>query len=510
MHKICIVGGGTAGWFTAAFLAKQFITQDIKICLIESSNIPSIGVGESVTPHVVDFIVNKLEISEKEWMQKTGAIFKLANRFVDWKYPQHSEYFSFAYAYPETLALNGQNPKSIEDFIPNGSALTTDLFLEQYKKGSFDKFDKYFNPQFHWMDQQKFHIGNLSLPYGISHHINADLTSEFVKEKVALPLGVEHITATVEEIVVDNNKIKEIYLDNGQKINADFYVDCSGFKRLLISKLTTDTKDYNYPIDRAVVGRTEYINPDKEMANYTQSIAQDWGWIFRVTLANRIGNGFCYSSSYITDEFAEDHFASKFNKVPRLIKWKPERLTEPCKGNVVCVGLSNGFIEPLEANNLYVIIKSVNLAYEFINGAIYDQNEIHEHVNNKIGFALDDIHDFLLVHYTLCNNNRSKFWNEMYEKGKNDHHEDLVYSKFKDPKNNMIAAFKGETLFPDYMWLQFACSWGLDVSKWISTPSKYTSKQAKQYFNKIYNKNLNLSTSSDNFYQGYNSWLKQS
>lgn len=507
MKKICIVGGGTSGWFTAAFFAKK-LGPNIDITLVESTDIPTIGVGESVTPHVVDFITDKLEIDEKEWMRETGAIFKLANKFVDWEYPGHTEYFSFTYALPESFALEDKFPKELEDFIPaSDEGLTTDHFLSLYKQKKLKKFDKFFNPQYHWMDSKKFHVGYLNVPYGTSHHINADLTSEFVKNKVALPLGVKHIRSTVQHVLTEHGSIKKIKLETGQELSADFFIDCTGFKRLLISHLTSETKLYNYPIDRAVVGRTEYTSPNKEMANYTQSIAQDWGWIFRVTLANRIGNGFCYSGSYCSDQYAFDFFKKQFNIEPKQIKWTPERLIEPCKGNVVCVGLSNGFIEPLEANNLYIIIKSVNLAYEFVKEALENKNYNHSYFNDKIGFALDDIHDFLLVHYTLCNNKRSKLWQDMYEKGITEKHIDLVYSKFKDPKNNMISAFKGETLFPDYMWLQLACSWNLDLSKWTPSKCKYDSNIAEIYFNNIHASNLVKSKKAENFNVGYNKWI---
>lgn len=507
MTKICIVGGGTAGWFAAAYLAKEISHLDVNITLVESGDIPTIGVGESVTPHVVSFLVDSLSINEKEWMQDTGAIFKLANRFIDWKYPGHSEYFSFAYPYPESLAIEGRYPNCIDEFTSDGSALTTDLYLNLHKKGILNKFDKYFNPQYNWMEQQKFHIDNLHLPYGVSHHINADLTTEFVKEKIALPNGVTHVRGTVDRVVVNDGVINSIILDDGALISADFFVDCTGFRRRIISELTEETKDYNYPIDRAVVGRTPYKSPETEMTNYTQTIAKDYGWIFRVTLENRIGNGFCYSSSYTTDDQAIEVFEENFDITPRKISWTPQRLVEPCKSNVVCVGLSNGFIEPLEANNLYVIISSVKLAEKFIRKALTYNILDNDEFNNKINFALDDIHDFLLVHYTLADNNRSELWADLSNQGIKENHVDLVYEKFKDPKNNMLAGFKGQTLFPDYMWLQLACSWGLDISKWDPLTSKHKTEEIEYYFRNTYQENLEKSATVDNFYIGYKNWL---
>lgn len=508
MKKICIVGGGTAGWFTAAFLAKQFKNKHIEISLVESKDIPIIGVGESVTPHVKNFLVHHLEIDEKEWMKETGAIFKLANKFIGWNHKHHNEYFSFTYAFPETLLPYG--PKSFDDYFPNGKTLTTDLFLKLYQEGKLDKFDKYFNPQYAWMENQKFHVGKYDQYYGTSHHIDADKTGNFVKEKVALPHGVTHIIGTINDVKIIDGRIKSVTLDNSEEIYADYFIDCTGFTRLLISKLTNKIKKYNHPIDRAVVGRTSYLDPTKEMTNYTQSIAQDKGWIFRVTLRERLGNGYCYSSSYETDQEAINNFTSKFPVQPRQLKWNPERLIEPCKGNVLTVGLANGFVEPLEANNLYTIIASVRLVSDFLQEYVNTGKENHKDFNKKIGYAIDDIYEFLIVHYTLTNTRRSNFWKDMQLIGDQDNHIDLVYNKFQDPKNNMVAAFNGETMFPDYMWLQFAISWGIDVSKWQSKKILTKINDGYNYYQNIFKENFKLSSQSLNYFEGHERWLTKS
>ena len=503
---ICIVGGGTAGWFAAAYLSRQFT--DKKIILVESKNVPKIGVGESVTPHVVDFVTHELGLDERKWMKETGAIFKLGNRFIDWCHKGHSEYFSFTYAIPERFAIGREEVTNIDDMAPDGSPLTTDVFLDLYNKGYFNKFDKFFHSQYNWMDKQKFHEDNIKSIYGVSHHINADETTEYVKNNIGIPNGVIHIEDDVIDVGVKEDRVSYIDTKYHSRIESDYFVDSTGFKRLLISKLNVKTKDYNYPINKAIVGRSEYTDPSKEMKNYTQSIAEDWGWSFKVTLNQRVGNGFCFSDAHVSDTQAWDFFTNKFKAEPRFIKWNTDRLEEPCKGNVICVGLSNGFIEPLEANNLFIIVESILSLGKFLKHFYKTGNEDHESFNLKTKISFDNIRDFLLVHYTLVDKDRSEFWKDMCDIGVKENHVDYVYEKYKDKNCNMIAAINGETLFPEYMWLQFAISWGLDVSKWVSKKSTYSLTKAFTFFNSNYMSNYVLSSQYDNYYKAHNKWIQ--
>jgi hypothetical protein len=477
--KIVIAGGGTSGWFTAAYLSKY---TDYDITLIESGSIPHIGVGESVTPHVVDFI-RKLGIDEQDWMEKTGAIPKLANHFIDWQYKGHSEYFSFTYAYPDSFITDKKEPSTLSDYISD-KPLTTDLFLSLVQNGMIDKFDKYFNPQYPYMDKLKHHGDGLVQPHAVSHHIDADKTAAYIKNHCT---GVTHVLDDI--IAVHDDWVRT---ENGVYY-ADWIIDCTGFRRVAISTRTTEKKVYNYPLNSAIVGRTEYKDP-AERVNYTQSIAKDMGWVFRVSLRDRMGNGLVYSDECFSDREAREWFRSEFGIEGRIIKWTPERLLYPACGNVVAIGLSNGFVEPLEANNLYMIIKSVYLTESLLRGEID-----HAEFNDRMGYAIDDIHDFLLVHYTLCNREGS-VWDRFKTRCGKDSAK-MVYDKFRDPRNNMIAAYKSETMFPDYMWLQLAIAWGLDLSEWEGKKSSIPLKEVYKHFVMQYNKHSMLADKQRNCYE---------
>ena len=207
--RIVIVGGGTAGWMTAAYLAKNKISNDITV--IEPTDIPKIGVGESVTPHVARFF-EEIGISTKDWMSKTGAVYKYANKFVNWVNNKGEyEYFSFNYTVPEINFLKDitQNV-SYEDFSDTTDIRSIDHMAWHCKNG-FNRFDRYFNPQFHYMEKNvlPFYKGEhlLNQPYSVSQHINAEMAAEYIRDEIALPIGVKRISDQVIDVLHHDNTI---------------------------------------------------------------------------------------------------------------------------------------------------------------------------------------------------------------------------------------------------------------------------------------------------------------
>jgi len=495
--KIAIVGGGTAGWLSAAYFSKHFSNYDVT--LIEDPNTPTIGVGESVTPHVLDFIL-KLGINEAQWMKETGAIHKLANRFIDWRYPGHSEYFSFTYPFPDKyIDTDDGHPKNFQEYLKDADATTLDAFTLLYNKGKVDKFDKFFNPQYSYMEDRTYHSNNLLQPHGISHHIDAIKTADFLKKHVAIPNGTCHIRDKVVSKEFDGTRIISLILESGQAIKADYFLDCTGFRREIIKDLDPEFQKYDYPIDRAIVGRSLYLDPKKDLTNYTQTRAKKHGWQFGVTLQTRQGNGYCFSSDLSNVDEVYDDFLWNVQTEPREIKWEPGRLNYPCISNVIAIGLSAGFVEPLEANNLYVIIRTIHLAEKFLEDAKRGI-ERHSEFNLSIRDSLDDVKDFLIVHYTLADRSDSAFWQEMSYLGKKLNHEDLVRSKIVDKKNSMYAAFCAETMFPNYMWTQLAMSWNISIPI-INKKYKFSEDMYLEYFKKQYNRHKFLSENSQKYYK---------
>ena len=502
MKTLTIVGGGTAGWFAAGWFSKMH--PEFKITLVESPNVPRIGVGESVTPHVTIFF-QLMGIEEKEWMKHTGAIYKYANKFVNWNPGYNtSEYSSFNYPSDiSTLYKDIDHPLTQDDFqMRDGSISTADAFMHLIATDKFDKFDKYFHSQFHYMEQNVMPFDKetylLNPNYSWSQHINADMAADYIKDYHAIPNGVKHIIANVTDIDVEGDNVKTIHLDNATTISSDLYIDATGFKRIFAKKLGLNFIKYTkLSIDSAWVCQTEYEDPSLEMVNYTQSIAEPYGWRFKVGLYHRMGNGYCFSSKHINDSDALEYFEKQIGKQktkPRLIKWTPGRIDKPFTGNVAMIGLSIGFVEALEATSLLIITESIRNLSDTIKG-----DQTVEWYNHKMIGLLDNISEFILTHYTLSNRDDSDFWKDMRELGRKEEHTSLVYEKYKTLK------FGEGHAYPDFMWAQVAKGWNMNLSNWVRNDITDTDLQlAHLHFSSSYERHRLISQSRENNYV----WLK--
>ena len=344
--KICIIGGGTAGWWCAAYMNKFL---DADITLIESSDIPISGVGESTLPQVKTFF-DELEIPEEKWMNQSHAIYKYGNIKYDWNHI-------------------GSEPFQMT-FWRNHPEGRFDQWYEQYKLGNKNKED---------------HI-ELYDRNNLGYHLDANLANSIVKEQCG---NVNHVIDTLTE------------LPDGY----DLYVDATGFDR----KFTTDTEEIecNYHlVDRAWVCSLEL----EEISSYTKSIARPEGWQFVIDLQNRTGTGYVYSSNHITDDEAFIKFKSwncnrKMITEPRLIKWRPNILKNPWSDNVVTIGLGQGFIDPLESNGLYLIVFSITMLVKCIL-----KGSSPEAYNRTVRRVQQNNSNYILHHYMLTQRDDTPFW----------------------------------------------------------------------------------------------------
>jgi tryptophan halogenase len=507
--KIIIVGGGSAGWLCAGWLSRLYPNDNVT--LIESPGIPKIGVGESVVPHVSEFL-KMMGVDEKDLMLKTGAIQKLGNRFVGWKSGgNEQQHFSFSLPFDiHALEKNIKYSTDINEWFSDQH--TADTYMKLLTDGEFEKFDQGFDCQYHYMMNNvapyDSHGNYLLNPYMNSAlHINAELTADYVRDYVALPNGVTHIKAKVIDIIKHGDNIKQLNLDNGQTVTGDLFIDASGFHKILVKDWPI--KEYkDNPIDSAWVCQIDYETPETEMVNYSQSIAQDYGWLFKLGLYHRMGTGYCYSSDFLSDEQARQDFSAQLKHPkmePRSIKWNPHRLDYFGKGNTVAIGLSCGFVEPMEANALFVVVCSIaklnGIIDQFKATQLFDYN----YYNDVVSYLIDDIADFILVHYTLSPRKSNDFWKSMHSLGIKEHHEDLIFEKYKDKRNSMAAAVELRTIYPNYMWANLADGWGMDLSKWQDQPldQKYIDLTKRHYKN-LENENIAHSRNGTNNYQ----WLK--
>ena len=501
--KIVIVGGGSAGWLTAGYLSK--FHKNYLVEVVESENIPTIGVGESVTPHV-DFFLTQLGIDRHHWMKHTNSVYKLANKFTNWVNNQgETEYISFNYTTPaEKIYCDINKVLDLSDLSNSTELRTTDLLYSLIRSKKLNKFDKYFNPQFPYMESNKTHYKDkqnvLNQFSSVRQHINAEEVGNYIKEFIAIPNGVKHTKATIKSVSKPLRKITHLVTQEDTLIEGDIFIDCTGFNRLLMKEYTSKLYEYkNNPINKSIVAQSNYIDPKQELVNYTQSIARDNGWQFKIGLYNRMGNGYCYSDTH--EHNAEQKFKSYVTNLkndPREISWTPGRLEKPARANTASIGLSSGFVEPLEANALYTIITGILLLSETLK-EFDNSNELDwTNFNEKLTHTIDDIADFLLVHYTLSQRTDTDFWKDMSELGNKLQHKDLLLSKYNDIKNTMMYARKNYTMFPDYMWIQLASHYNinLETRKVDSTLLEL----AQLEFEYSYNKHKLVSESLENNY----------
>ena len=304
--KICIIGGGTTGWWCASYMQKFL---DADITLIESDEIPVSGVGESTLPQIKTFF-DELEIPESEWMKECNAIHKYGNIKYDWNRIGSKPFYT-------TFWQN--NPKGLFD-----------EWYQAYQDGTLLKED---------------HVELYNNEY-IGYHLDATLINNFMRNYCK---DVEHIVDTITD------------LPQGY----DLYVDATGFER----RFTKDSEEIelnHHLVNSAWVYSLEYdgINP------FTKSIARTNGWQFEIDLQNRTGTGYVFSDKFINDDDALDELKSwttrKIITEPKLIKWKPSVLKNAWSDNIVTIGLGQGFIDPLESNGLYMVVYSITLLVKCI------------------------------------------------------------------------------------------------------------------------------------------------
>ena len=401
MKKIVIVGGGTAGWMTAAALSHRFKNNKFtKITLIESDSIGTVGVGEATVPAIREFL-KKLGINEADFIKRTNATFKLAIEFKGWK--QYGESFFHPFA-DHGLSISG---------VPFMSAWT-----KLHQNGDGIPID-HFNLGSHLAAQGRFAIptqndekGN-SL-YNYAFHFDAGLAAQYFRTLSEMA-GVRRREGEVTDVqqCPRSGDVEQLTLRDGSKVEGDFFIDCSGFKGLLIKEamgVGFDDWTRYLPCDRAV---TVGSNPLKTFPSSTRALAKAGGWQWRIPLQNRVGNGFVYSSDHISDERAllslQSELPSAQNSEPKFLKFTTGMRLKTWEKNVYAIGLSAGFLEPLESTGIYLIQIGISLLLS--NFPIIVRNEaLIDEINRGQREHWLRVRDFIILHYALNGREGEPLW----------------------------------------------------------------------------------------------------
>lgn len=400
IKRIVIVGGGSAGWMTAALMSK-FFGGFYNIELIESEEIGTIGVGEATIPSIKLFN-SLLEIDERHFMRKTMGTFKLGIEFVDWGAHGQSYVHGFGklgwdinwiHMYQYWLKANASGRAgTLDQYSVNTLACRENKFSHTNSATAGD-------PQ-----------GDIAYAY----HFDASLYAALLKEE-AERRGVRRTEGTITHASLrpDDGFIKAVHLNNGAEITGDLFIDCSGVRALLIGEtLGSSYESWSHWLfsDRALAVQSENTGV---LTPYTRSTAYASGWQWRIPLQHRTGNGMVYSSEHMSDDEAgvslRTNVTGNLLAEPRLIKFKPGRRRESWVKNCVAVGLSSGFLEPLESTSIHLIQTAIMRIIAMFPSQRFDQIEIDEY-NRHTQHEFDRVRDFIIAHYKVTQRGDSPMW----------------------------------------------------------------------------------------------------
>lgn len=396
-----MVGGGTAGWMTAAALSQRFKKNNFtQITLIESDSIATVGVGEATVPAIREFL-KKLGVSEADFIQRTNATFKLAIEFKGWKSEGHSFFHPFA---DHGVPIAG---------VPFMSAWTKlvqsniDLPLDNFNLGSQLAAQGRFS-----IPTQNDEKGN-SL-YNYAFHFDAGLAARYFRTWSEMA-GVDRQEGEVIEVeqCPETGDVTQLKLRDGSTLEGDFFIDCSGFKGLLISEtLGIEFDDWTQylPCNRAVTIGSEALY---KFPTSTRALAKSSGWQWQIPLQNRVGNGYVYSDEYIGDEAAllslQSELPSAPNSDPKFLKFKTGMRRKAWDKNVFAIGLSAGFLEPLESTGIYLIQIGISLLLSNFPSINRNQSLIDE-INRGQREHWIRVRDFIILHYVLNGREGEPLW----------------------------------------------------------------------------------------------------
>lgn len=395
IKSILVVGGGSAGWMTATYLHSL---NKFDVSLVESNNVPIVGVGESTIPSINDFLA-QVGVTEEDLFEHCSAVRKYGIQHNDWREPENSWMHMFV---------------EHERDLPEQFA-----WMESYTK-----------PTKH---------------YRHAYHLDAAALAPFLRDKIGIPRGIKHYYDDIEHVIVDNEQVLEI---QGRERNyqADLYIDCTGFRSIVRSVLGGSFKQHQGLVNNCAIAGPGVYAPGEEPLPYTQTYRTDHGWRWRICLKDRTGNGYVFNDQDIDIETARAKFIAE---TPGLIadktfvvRYHNQYNSEPYKNNVLAIGLSCGFLEPLEATGLFLAHGMVSLFARLV-----DSSRSQEKFNRIWNATYQDIGLFLEKFYKTSTANNNSYWQQ--------------FNKITE-----ISVPKTQYIFKDYNYRMLSKGVGLPLVKY--------------------------------------------
>ena len=405
--KVVIVGGGTAGWITAGYMVHTHnrLAPTVELALIESPTAGRIGVGEATFP-TLRRTLQRFGIDENEFLRRTGSTFKHGVKFQDWS--RIGEHYHHPFEALETHATSND----AEDWIIRRVLGEARPFAYEYGVQALIA-DAGLCPRI--ASDPDYH-GVLNYAY----HIDADELGDFLAQRLTAA-GVTHVRENVVDVKLDpsSGDILSLALADGRIIDGDFFVDCTGFASVLFGKALgvsfVSYADYLFA-DRAVAMRRGYATPDEPIDPFTTARALSNGWMWKVGLQQRSGQGYVYSSRFQDDEAAEREFRQTIGasdeEPSRLLRFPVGRTAVSWQKNCAAIGLSGGFIEPLESTGIYLIEEAASLLARLLPIDGPSPSSVSS-FNRFMADLYEEIRDFIVLHYCLTKREDSDFWREV-------------------------------------------------------------------------------------------------
>ena len=451
-----ILGGGTAGWLTA-FLLRKSLGTDVKITLIESKKNPIIGVGEATVP-TIRFSMKYLGFDEADWMPKCQASYKLGVKFDNWLNKGHSYYHPFHH--------NKQFSSLTNPFykLPD---LPGNFDLLQYfasipladRDSDFARFSSVIPDLCDHLKSPRF-VDRSTKTASYAYHFDTHLLNKYFYDNSA-ERNIQYIEDSLQKVNLnDSGFISSLTFDSGQTIHGELFIDCSGFKSLLIEGAMKEPfisgKKYLL-CDTAIAMQLPYEDKTNELQPYTSAIAQSAGWIWKTPLQHRIGTGYVYASDFISEDCAVDELFSQYpgrtdGFSPRSIKMKVGRYQRTWVKNCVALGLAGSFIEPLESTSIGLTEYQIHSLIQLFPDKSFPQH-LQDRFNEKINYCYDQLRDFIVLHYCLTQRDDNNFWKTVSQK-------DMIPDSLKYFLKNLkswIAHPKPEADWAFFQRFNFGC-----------------------------------------------------
>ena len=449
VRRIVVVGGGTAGWMAAAALAKIVGPAGVSISLIESDEIGTVGVGEATIPPITGFNA-LLGIDEADFVAATQATYKLGIEFVDW-HRRGERYFHPFGVYGTDISGAGFHHDWLRARMLGEIAPLSDfsIAVQAAQRGRFQHPDP---------SRPNSPLSKIAYAF----QFDAGLYARFLRT-IAEGMGVVRHEGRITDVRLNgaSGHVETIATDRGATVCGDLFIDCSGFRSLLLGeRLGVDFVDWgpHFPCDRAVAIPCERI---AQPAPYTRATAREAGWQWRIPLQHRTGNGYVYASRFLSDDEAEAVLRRNLDGPPtgdaRLLRFAAGHRRTPWTKNVVALGLAGGFLEPLESTSIHMVQSGLQRLMMLFPSSAFDACDIAEYNRQTIA-EYEGIRDLLLFHYTATQRRDTLFWQQCRELQRTD----SLRRKIDLFTANGRIFRDGNELFNETSWLAVMHGQGLD------------------------------------------------